>query len=184
MRHLLCLFAFVLFLAVAAPAEAQLRSEVPQHVPVKVMDEGESSAFRLNKLFSPEHFQMRHSYTLGYNSFGGMGLSMGEYTNTMLWRFSSKLAARTDIAFAHTPFGTGNASALFGGKDQYGKVYLKNAEVAYRPTDTMSLHLSFRQSPYGPYMSPYGYYGARRGYYGYGHPGYGYQGSDDFFLWR
>ena len=188
MRHLFCCLALVVLLALAVPAQAQLRSQVPQQVPVKVMDEG--SAFTLNKLFNPEFFQMRHSYSIGHSSFGGMGLTMGEYTNTMLWQFSQKLGARVDVAFAHTPFGTGSAQALFNGKETYGKLYVQNAEIAYRPRENMTLHLSFHQSPYGSYMSPYGYgsyggYGYNRAYRnpyrGYGSRGYGYEAD---FFWR
>lgn len=169
MRSFLIVVAVVISLGfVGTPASAQLRTDIPGQAPVKVVETG--MPFSLNRLFSPEIFQMRHSYSLGMSSFGGMGLTMGEYTNSMSWTFSPKLAARLDVAFAHTPLGTGSAAPLFGGQDRYGKLYLKNAEVLYRPTERTSLYLSVRQSPYGPYMSPYGYYDP----YGYGYGGYGY----------
>lgn len=161
----------------ATPAEAQLRTDMPRHAQVKVVEP--TAGFSLNRLFSPEVFQMRHSYSLGYSGFGGMGLSMGEYTNTMMWNFGSKLAARADIAFAHTPFGTGSAAPMFGGDQTYGKLYIKNAQILYRPTERTTLQLSVRQSPYGRYMSPYGYYGGY-GYGGYG-PAYGYSAYDVAF---
>ncbi len=176
MRSLFIVVAVVFSLGVSSsPVEAQLRSHVPQQAPVKVVETG--SAFSLNRMFSPDVFQMRHSYSLGYSSFGGNGLAMGEYTNSMLWTFSHKLAARLDVGFMHTPLGTGNSAALFGGQESFGKLYVRNAEIAFRPNERTSLHFSVRQSPYGRYLSPYGMYDPYGyGYGAYGHP-YGSYGS-------
>jgi hypothetical protein len=56
-----------------------------------------------------------------------------------------------DVGVAH-PLASNNA---FG--NQEAKVFLRNAEVAYTPTDNMRIHFQVRQSPYGRYASPYGY---------------------------
>jgi hypothetical protein len=90
----------------------------------------------------------------------------------MMWRFSPKLAARVDVGVAHSLFGNSSlGNGVPGSQNSFANIYLKNAEVAYRPLKNMTLHLSFRQAPrgYGYYMSPYGYYGYGGGYYG----GYG-----------
>ncbi len=44
-------------------------------------------------------------------------------------------------------------------------MFLRNAQIDYRPRHNMSIQLSVRQSPYGYYASPYGYYGSPFGYY-------------------
>ena len=157
MRNTLFLLSFVALLGLTLPAQAQLRQDAPaQQAPVKLYDQNTPS-FTLNSLFSPEHFRMGHSYEMSFGSFGGNSASMGMYTNSMMWQFNQKLAARVDVAFAHSPFG-GNAL----GESQGGRVFLRNAEVAYRPNENMQLHFSMRQSPYGSYMggygSPYGRY--------------------------
>ena len=64
-------------------------------------------------------------------------------------------------------------------------MFLRNAELAYRPTDNAVLHLSVRQSPYGTYAAPYGYGGYGYGAYGgYGQTsfGLGVGDTDDLFF--
>ncbi|MEM6336577.1 MAG: hypothetical protein AAF752_08415 [Bacteroidota bacterium] len=166
--HTFRLLAFVLLFAVltltATPADAQiLRGDAGQEAPVRVYEEGRG--FSLNQLFSPEHFQLRHSYEMSYGSAGGSGLAVGTYTSSLMWQFNQKLAARADIAVSHTPFGTGAFESA--GLDGQAQVYLRNAEIAYRPTQNAVLHLSYRRSPYGGYLNPFGYaanpYGYGRG---------------------
>jgi hypothetical protein len=131
----------------------------------------EPSGFSLDKLFSPEFFRMGHSYEMSYSSFGGQGLSMGTYTNSMMWRFSTKLAARVDVAVQHAPFGvSGLSNGLPVSQSNLSGVYLRNAEVAYQPLRNLTMHLSVRQAPYGygSYLSPYGRYGYSNGYDRYG----------------
>lgn len=159
MRHTLSVLSLVLTLAIAVPAQAQLRDGGVRQSEVKLFDSG-ATTFALNKLFSPEHFRMSHSYEFSTSSFGGLGNSMGMYTNTMMWQFNQKLAARVDVSYAHTPFGGSLFSNGAGGlgEGNGGQLFLRNAEVAYRPTENVQLHFSVRQSPYGQYMSPYGYF--------------------------
>ncbi len=84
------------------------------------------------------------------------------------------------MAYAFSPFGTSNP---LGPNADQGKVFLRNAEIAYRPAENVQFHLQVHQSPYGSYMSPYGGYG----YYGHyaGHALEARIGSrvDDLF-WR
>ncbi|HEX7072222.1 MAG TPA: hypothetical protein VF190_15525 [Rhodothermales bacterium] len=173
MRSVLSVACLFVMLAAATPAQAQLRGgDDARRSPVRIFGSNEAMV-ALNKLFSPAHFRMSHSYEFSTSSFGG-GSSLGMYTNTMMWQFNQKLAARVDVSYAHTPFG-GNQFGMESG----GRVFLRNAEIAYRPTERMELHFSIRQSPFGSYMGPYGYYSP---FYGYGHGfGYGFDRSDDLF---
>ena len=120
---------------------------------------------------------MSHSYEMSFGSFGGQASSLGMYTNTMMFQFSQKLAARVDVAFAHSLLNNGMRNPLGPDADR-GQVFLRNAEIAYRPTENMRLHLSVRQSPYGGYMNPYGY-GYNPYYGGHGSSFYGAFGSAD-----
>ena len=169
MREMMSLLCLVVFLGIALPAQAQLREDVrEQRAPTKLFDQG-GAGFLLNKIFSPEQFRMSHTYEMSMGAGGGQNMSMGMYTNTMQWQFSDKLAARMDVGFAHSLFGN-QAAGLQSENGLGGRVFLRNAEVAYRPTKNTMLHLSIQQSPYGSYMSPYGY--APYGYspYHYGSP--------------
>lgn len=169
MRTFVSLLCLIAFLGLTIPAQAQLRQDVrTQQAPAKLYG-GEGTGFSLNQLFSPAHFQMNHSYEMSFGSFGGNASSLGMYTNTMMFQFNSKLAARVDVSFAHSPFGN-LTGGQFGQEQDNGRLFLRNAEIAYRPTENMRLHLSVRQSPYGSYMGPYGY--SPYGGYGY-HPYYG-----------
>ncbi len=170
MRNWLFLLWLIVFFGVAVPAQAQLRQDARnQEVQSRLYDAQSGPAFSLNRLFSPQHFKMGHSYEMSMGSFGGVSSSLGMYTNTMRFQFSSKLAGRVDLAYAFSPFGE---SSMFGASQgRQGRFLLRNAEIAYRPSDKVQLHFSVRQSPYGSYMNPYGYGGYGR--YGYG-SGFGY----------
>ena len=182
MRKILSFLCLVAFLAIATPAQAQMRGDVQTaKAPAQLYDTG-AAGFALNKLFSPAHFQMRHSYEMSMGSFGGNGYSLGAYTNTLAWQFSDKLAARADVSFAFSPFG----SSAFGQESgiENGRLFLRNAEIAYRPTENMLFHVRVQQSPYGAYMSPYGYRGYGYGpfYDGFGHDSFG--ASADRLFWK
>lgn len=162
MRNLVSLLCLIVFLGVAMPSKAQLRENVHSQDARAQLYGTQGTSFSLNQLFSPEHFQMSHSYEMSAGSFGGTTSSLGMYTNTMRFQFNDQLAARVDMAYAFSPFGGSNA--LGAGMDQ-GRAFLRNAEVAYRPSENVQLHLQIRQSPFGGYMSPYG----PMSRYGYGH---------------
>jgi hypothetical protein len=89
----------------------------------------------------PSRLSMRHSYTLSYSSFGGRGLSMGMYTNSLAYRFSDPLDVQFDVSVLHSPFG------VPGGMGDFGGIYLTRAQLNYRPTDNMWLQIQFRRLP-------------------------------------
>jgi len=141
---LLCLIAMLCF---AQPAEAQLReTALNGPSPTQLYD---TSRDLLGRLFGAEHFRMSHTYEMSMTSFGGESASMGMYTNSMMWQFNSAWAARVDVGVMQ-PF----SGDLYG--DQSPRVMLRNAEVAYRPSENMEVRFQFQQSPYGRYASPYG----------------------------
>lgn len=184
MRNILSLFVLLVVLGVSLPAQAQLRDHVQSRQAEARLYGSDAPMFALNRLFSPEHFKMGHSYEMSFGSFGNGVSSLGMYTNSMMFQFNQKLAARVDVSFAHSPFGSNNVM----GQSNQGQVFLRNAEVAYRPSEKVHLHLSVRQSPYGSYMSPYGAYMSPYGYYGYGRHahhamfvGFGNRGDDLFW---
>lgn len=148
MRAFLPLLGLLLLLALVQPAAAQLRTDAPsaKSSAAQLYANTEQAAF-LNRLFSPDMFRMSHSVEFNSGSFGSLGM----YTNSLQWQFSDKLAARVDLAAAYSP-----RLGSQEGTGQDARFFLRNAEIAYRPSDNMLLHVSVRQSPYGRYASPYG----------------------------
>jgi len=155
MRTALPILFLVLTLSVATPAEAQFRETAQQNqsVQTQLYDSGSAATNALQSLFGAEHFRMNHTYQASFSSFGGRASSMGMYTNSMMWQFNSDWAARMDVSVSHPFTQGGNA---FG--NQEARVFIRNAEVAYKPSDNFQVRMQFQQSPYGRYMSPYGAY--------------------------
>jgi len=166
MRTALLLLCLVVTLSLATPAEAQFRDSANRSVQTQLYDTGSAATNTLQSLLGAEHFRMSHSYEASFSSFGGEASSMGMYTNTMMMQFNSDWAARVDVSVAHPFTQTGGA---FGQQDT--QVFLRNAEVAYKPSDNFQVRMQVQQSPHGRYMSPYGRYGGR---YGGMHGGYGF----------
>ncbi|NKN80779.1 hypothetical protein HF633_13520, partial [Weissella cibaria] len=127
MRKAISAGCLLLVLGLAVPAQAQLREAVQEMTaPAKLYDQG---GFSLNKFFSPAHFRMSHSFELSAGSFGGQTASLAMYANTMAWQFSSKLAARVDVAFAFSPLAGTDFDGLSQGNQ--GRIFLRNAEIAW-----------------------------------------------------
>jgi hypothetical protein len=94
-------------------------------------------------LIDPNKLSMHHSFSLSYSSFGQRGLSMGVYTNSLLYRFSSDLDFQADVSLMHSPYNT------FGQQFQkdFSGVFLSRAELNYRPSNNMLFSLQYRQLP-------------------------------------
>lgn len=169
MRSLLPAFALALVLLAATPAQAQLRAELPgRSATAEVYAPSATPGFSLARFFDRDHFKIGHAYEMSYSSMGGEGFGMGLYTTSLQWQFNSKLAARADVGVAHAPFGSHRMQRAMGfSEDQPAQVYLRNAQIAYRPTESSLITLQFQQSPFGGYASPYGYGAGYGGAYGY-----------------
>ena len=171
------LAALALLLAlfvVAAPAEAQRVADLPgRQAPVALTDGPASAGLSLGQLFNAQTLDLSHSYELSYGSGYGGSVGLGVFTSTLRWQPSDRLAGRVDVGVAHSPFGSAgvqNALGFEGAGD--ARVFLRNAELAYRPTENSTIHLRVQQSPYGSYASPYGYgYANPYGYGAYGRTG-------------
>jgi len=133
---------------------AQFRTQVDQGPIVSDGMSSQSSGSFLFGWFNPENFHMRHSFGLSYMTFGGQGMSLGTYTNSMTYDFSEKLNARADISMSYSPY---NTFSTFGGKkNDLSSIYLSRAEVNYKPWENVQVKFQYRQVPYGNYYySPF-----------------------------
>jgi hypothetical protein len=143
----------------ATPAGAQSRADLPG-APAPVAVYGADAPASLSGLLDPRAFRVSHSYEFSYSGFGGESIGLGIYTTSLRWQPTHNLAARVDVGVAHSPFGSDNLQQTLGfDSGTPARVFLRNAEIAYRPTDNAVFHLSVRQSPFGAYASPFGYHG-------------------------
>ena len=175
-----------LLLAVAVPAKAQRASDVPGRPAPVALSEAPGTSLSLGSLFNAETLDFSQSFEATYASGGAGAVGLGVYTATLRWQPSARLAGRVDVGVAQNLLGDAAAQSAFGLDGSDGpRVFLRNAELAYKPTENTAIHLSIQQSPYGAYASPYGYGPA------YGLGGYGLRqrsatlrvgGADDLFF--
>jgi hypothetical protein len=160
MRQLLPIAVFAVALLLAAPAQAQLRANLPTApAPVVVYDQPTGTSL-LSRYVNSETFKLSHSYEFSYSNLGSEGVGLGVYTTSLRWQPSERLAARVDVGVAHSPFGSSALQQRMGfDQGTPAQVYLRNAAVAYRPSENTLITLSVQQSPYGSFYSPYGHQG-------------------------
>lgn len=161
------LAALVLLVALfAAPAQAQMRGgATARPAGVAIYDTPSApGGLTLGRYFNAQTVQFSQQAEFSTTTGGAGTLGLGVYTTSVQWQPSARLAGRVDLAVAKNLFATGALGSAFG-QETAPQVYLRNAELAYRPTANSVLHLSVQQSPYGTYASPYGYtgYGSRYG---------------------
>jgi hypothetical protein len=134
---------------------AQFKSQVEQESRISGNIANQSAPSFLFGWFDPEKFHMRHTFDLSYQSFGGQGLSLGTYTNSMTYEFAQNLDARADVSLSYSPF---NSFSTFGGtkKNDLSSLYLSRAQLNYRPWENVMVQIQYRQIPYGSYYySPF-----------------------------
>ncbi len=155
------MFCMILALALVAGtgmAQFKTQSEQPTAVPSIVRAAPDMGS--LLGFINPENFSMHHSFSVGYLSGGGTGLSMASYTNSMFYKIADPLNVRMDLTLQGSPFGasTPYQSALNG-------VFLSRAELNYHPWQNFFISVQYNHRP------GYGYY---NGYYDpwYGPGGY------------
>ncbi len=144
-------------LLMCSSSVAQLKSKIDSPAPVsESLTKQDASGFWFG-FFDPGKLTMRHSYSLMYSTFGGQSMSLGVYTNSMMYRFSDVLDLQTDISLMHSPFSSG------GNKNDFGGLFLSRAQLNYRPSDNLWLQIQYREVPpmywMNGYRNPNYYYG-------------------------
>ncbi|GAB5535580.1 MAG: hypothetical protein Rubg2KO_18290 [Rubricoccaceae bacterium] len=155
----LCLLGLVL----AAPAQSQAIADRPgQQAPVSVYASPETPT--LKQLFNAQTLRVSQSYEFSYAGGGAGTMGLGVYTASLRWQPNARLAGRVDLGVAHSPFSSGLYESALGANSEQPRVFLRNAELAWKPTESSMVRFQVQQSPYGAYASPYGAspYGAGR----------------------
>jgi hypothetical protein len=146
MRNYLLIFMFF-----AIVINAQFRDEINNSADIKNGILNNSSSGSLLGFINPDNFSMHHSFEMSYSAFGGSGIALGTYTNTMAFKFNDQMKLETDLSIVNSPYNT-------FGKDfskNINGVYLSRAQFTYKPLENMSVIVQYRQIP-GGYFSPFG----------------------------
>lgn len=152
----------ILILLISASVSfAQFKKELDKPIDIKSGITNYNPSGFLMGFINPQNFEMHHSLSMSYSSFGGQGVALGVYTNSMAYKFNDNLDIEADVSFVNSPyssFGDAHAKSLNG-------IYLSRAQLNYKFSDDFKLTLRYNQVPNG-YYSPYGYYGNSPFYFG------------------
>jgi len=166
MRNILTILFIFVFSVLNAQFKDQLN--VPVNYKSGILNGNSSSLF---SFINPDNFNMRHTFDLSFQAFGGGSLAMGVYTNSMMYRISDNLNVEADLSVVNSPYNSFSDDFA----KQVNGFYLSRAQINYKPTENMSIMIQYRKIPMS-YYSPYSYYGG----YGFGYsPFYG-GGFNDF----
>lgn len=143
--------AIIFFLIFSVSTLAQFRDDGLNKPSVKEGIVDENSGFSIGFLNS-ENFHMSHSFSMSYTSFGGNGISLGTYTNSMFYRLMDNMNVQMDVSFIYSPYST------FGQNFQndINGIYISRAAVNYSPFKDMHISVQYRSLPYSNYyFNPY-----------------------------
>ncbi len=118
--------------------------------------------------WNPDNFSMNHSYSLSYNTFGGNGIAMGVYTNSMMYRFTENLNVEVDASIVHSPYNSFGKNF----QNQLSGIYLSRAALNYQPWKNFNINIQYQNIPggyYNPFNSPFNslFYSPFQSNYGY-----------------
>jgi len=151
-------YILIIFVVFSLTTFAQFRDDGLNKPSVKEGIVDQSSGYALDFLNS-ENFIMKHSFSLSYSSFGGNGVSLGNYTNSMYYKLLSNMNVQMDVSFMFSPYSS------FG--EQFQKdvsgVYISKAAVNYYPFKDVQISVQYRSLPYSSYFNPY--FGSYYGFY-------------------
>jgi hypothetical protein len=142
----------ILFLILPIASFGQLKKDVSKPNISNTLNTA-AYANGLLGFLDPSRLTMQHSFSMSYMSFGGGGMMVNTYMNTLNYQFSDKLFLTTNLGIMNSPynsFGTNNGlnqTQFFGG-----------AELMYLPSKNTVLSIRFDSTPfmYQPFMrSPF-----------------------------
>jgi len=142
--RIICLF--ILFLPVVG--YGQLKKDVQTTNVANTLETAAKYDNSLLGLLDPSRMHMQHSFSMSYMSFGGHGVMLNSYLNTINYRFSDNLFLTTKLGLMASPYNNLPNQGMFNDTQFFG-----GAEVRYLPTENSSVILRFESVPY-LYRSP------------------------------
>ncbi|MDI6765709.1 MAG: hypothetical protein QME52_02640 [Bacteroidota bacterium] len=150
----ICL-VLIMLLLLSAVSLAQFKSQAEKPSVAQSMVQPGASMNSFFGLLNPNNFMMRHNFSMSYMSFGGNGLSLASYTNSIFYKISDPLNVRFDVTLQGSPFGQSNYQNSFSG------LYLSRAQLNYKPWENFLIKFEYNQLPrsfygtYNPWYNPY-----------------------------
>jgi hypothetical protein len=153
MRKIGFVLACVLLFSIAG--NAQFKSQAEQPSVSRSIVQSRPSITNFFGLLNPENLRMQHNLSMSYFSFGGTGISLASYTNSLFYKISDPLNVRFDVTLQGSPFGqSAYQNALSG-------IFLSRAELNYRPWENFLIKLEYNRIPfnyygiYDPWYNPF-----------------------------
>ncbi len=117
-----------------------------------------NSSFLLGFL-NMKNLNMNNSFTMSYSSFGGHGLALGVFVNTLSYKLNNKMDFQLQTSIVNTPYSSFGSRFA---KDLNG-IYIRRAQFNYRPTKNTFISVQFSNDPtrylnrgfYGSYYNPF-----------------------------
>jgi hypothetical protein len=117
-----------------------------------------SASTSLFSFINPQNFHMQQSVGMSYSTFGGQGMAMGIYTNSMSYSFTSNLNIQLDASVINTPYST--LGKQFN--NSLSGFYISNAAINYQPWKDVYISVQYSHLPYSMMYSPFSYSGNYR----------------------
>ena len=141
--------------ALMTPAGAQFKSQVENQPSASQSLVHPTNMNSLLGILNPDNFTMHHSLSMSYMSYGGGGISLASYTNSMFYKIADPLNVRLDVTLQGSPFGSyGNLQ-----QSQLSNLFVSRAQLNYRPMENMFIRVEYGRLPYNDYYydrySPY-----------------------------
>ncbi|MDR3665276.1 MAG: hypothetical protein P4L35_00400 [Ignavibacteriaceae bacterium] len=141
---------FIIVIGLAFTSFAQYKSSGLDSPDIKDGIVDHSASGNLFGFLNSDNFLMKHSFDMSYSSFGGQGLALGVYTNSMFFKINPELNVQTDISIVNSPY----SSLGKNFQNNLNGIYLSRAAINYQPFKDVSISLQYRNIPgaYNPYM--------------------------------
>lgn len=143
----------IILLLIPALSFSQLKKDVNKPNISNTLQTGNMNNSVLGFL-DPSKLTMSHNFSMSFSTFGGHGMMLNTYVNTLNYQFNDKLFLTTNLGIMNSPVNSlpGNSylneNHIFGG-----------AELRYLPTKNTRISLSFESVPY--FYSRNRYYNSR-----------------------
>lgn len=146
-------FIFILILLTGIVSNAQFKDDSNTKIDLRSrMIKSPTSSFVLG-FINPNNLTMNHSFSMSYSSFGGNGIALGVYTNSLFYKINDKANFILETSIVNSPYSTfGNASQSLNG------IYISRAELNYKISKNSSFSIQFSNDPtraYDPYYGSY-----------------------------
>ncbi len=108
----------------------------------------------ISNFLNPNNFKMSHSISTSYSAFGGNGVALSTYTNSMAFRLTENMNLEVDasiIASPYSSFGEEHQKSING-------IYLTRAQLNYKISEKSHLTIQYLNLPPGSFYNRYNNY--------------------------